>query len=227
MGGVYHSRSVVLAKYYHRYLIHDILETGTYYNDTEKEIKEFGRLKRKYLHYKSDVQNRLTSEISPLFGQKEVLGVHIRGTDYKREFDGHPTYVGIQDYIKEIDKLINGKQYNAIFLATDDQKAVDTIRDKFKTVEFLNFDSFRSDGNVSVAMLDSNRENHKELLGYEVIRDVVALSLCDGFIGNLSMVSLAAQIEAEANNHEFADKVVLTNGINNNDRKLADFERKL
>ena len=104
---------------------------------------------------------------------------------------------------------------------------MDIVRDKFKTIKFLNFNSFRSDGNVSVAMLDSNRENHKELLGYEVIRDVVALSLCDGFVGNLSMVSLAAQIEAEADNHEFVDKIVLTNGINNNDRKLSDFERKL
>ena len=72
-------------------------------------------------------------------------------------------------------------------------------------------------------MLDFNREKHKELLGYEVIRDVVALLLCDGFVGNLSMVSLAAQIEAEANNHEFVDKVELTNGINNNDRKLSDY----
>lgn len=218
---------MVFAKYYHRYLIHDILGTGTYYSDTEKEIKEFGRLKRKYLHYKPDVQMRLTSDIKSLFEQKTVLGVHIRGTDYKRASNGHPTYIGIQDYIKEIDKIINGKHYDSIFLATDDQNAVDVVRDKFKTIKFLNFNSFRSDGNVSVAMLDSNRENHKELLGYEVIRDVVALSLCDGFVGNLSMVSLAAQIEAEADNHEFVDKIVLTNGINNNDRKLSDFERKL
>ena len=201
--------------------------TGTYYNDTEKEIKKFGRLKRKYLHYKPDVQMRLTSDIKSLFEQKTVLGVHIRGTDDKRAFNGHPTYIGIQDYIKEIDKIINGKHYDSIFLATDDQNAVDVVRDKFKTIKFLNFNSFRSDGNVSVVMLDSNRENHKELLGYKVIRDVVALSLCDGFVGNLSMVSLAAQIEAEADNHEFVDKIVLTNGINNNDRKLSDFERKL
>lgn len=69
--------------------------TGTYYNDTEKEIKEFGRLRRKYLHYKPDVQMRLTSEIKSLFEQKTVLGVHIRGTDYKRAFNGHPTYIGI------------------------------------------------------------------------------------------------------------------------------------
>ena len=226
-GGVFRSRSVVFAKYYHRYLIHDILGTGTYYSDTEKEIKEFGRLKRKYLHYKPDVQMRLTSDIKSLFEQKTVLGVHIRGTDYKRAFNGHPTYIGIQDYIKEIDKIINGKHYDSIFLATDYQNAVDVVRYKFKTIKFLNFNSFRSDGNVSVAMLDSNRENHNELLGYEVIRDVVALSLCDGFVGNLSMVSLAAQIEAEADNHEFVDKIVLTNGINNNDRKLSDFERKL
>lgn len=224
--GVFQSRSVVHAKYYHRYLIHQILGTGTYYNDTEREIKEFGRLKSKYLRYLPSIQARLDKEVSELFKQKKVLGVHIRGTDYKREFNGHPIYVGIQDYLMKIDKVL-GEHYDAIFLATDDQNAVNVVREKFKRVELLSFDSFRSDGNVSVAMLKSNRENHKELLGYEVIRDAVALSLCDGFIGNLSMVSLAAQIEAEARDHKFIDKIILTNGINNNSRKLSDFERKL
>ena len=227
MGGVLHSCSVVYAKYYHRYLVHDVLGTGTYYKDTEKEIKEFGRLRRKYLSYSLDIQTRLKADIVSLFSQKKILGVHIRGTDYKREFNGHPVFVEIQDYIREINQVFNNHCYDAIFLATDDQAAVDFIHNKFKSVELLNFNSFRSDGDVSVAMLKSNRENHKELLGYEVIRDVVALSLCSGFIGNLSMVSLAAQIEAEANNHEFIDKIILTNGINNNDKNLSDYEKNL
>ena len=220
------SRSVVYAKSFHCVLAHDILGSGTYYQYTENEIKEFGRLRKKYLHYSDEVGKALKKDIAELFGTKKILGVHIRGTDYKRAFNGHPTYVNVNDYIDTIHKVIE-RDYENIFIATDDQNVLEQIREEFNTINILTFQSFRSSGDVSVAMIKLERQNHGMLLGYEVIRDVVALATCAGFIGSLSMVSLAAQVEAVANNHEFEDKIVLTNGINKNNNHISKYEKQL
>lgn len=220
------SRSVVYADRYQRDLVHNFFGTDTYYCDTDNEIREFGRLRKKYLHYKAEIQGALEKEIQDLFGGKKVLGVHIRGTDYKRAFSDHPTYVSVQDYIASIHKILK-KGYEALFIATDDQNAVNLISEEFKTTEILFFSVFRSKGDISVAMIKSERKNHKVLLGYEVIRDVVALSLCSGFIGSMSMVSLAAQIEAVANDNVYEDKIILTKGINTNSNRIEEFEKKM
>lgn len=210
----------------HREMV-ELVYTGKmdHYGYTEKYMQEMGEIVRKYVVFNertSDYVNKSISEIGIRDGK--VLGIHIRGTDFRGRYNNHPVFVTEQDCFHAIDNLMQKNRYDKIFVATDDQRILDAFLVEYGNQICYYHDVVRGRDNRSVAFSAGNRKNHKYLLGLEVIRDMYTLSMCDGLIAGISQVAICAQINKLARHEAYEDLSILDKGIYHNQR---GFQRKV
>ena len=141
-------------------------------------------------------------------GMNKVVGVHIRGTDMKNDL-GHPMPAPTEKYLDEIDKLLQkDKEIQGIFLATDEKVIVEQFEQYFsgRCKVFTN-DAFRSEvqnvahkTGIHEQKIENPRENHKYLMGVEVLNDAWCLSQCDYLVCGHSNIS---NVVILWNHHQF------------------------
>jgi hypothetical protein len=110
------------------------------------------------------------------------IGIHYRGTDKIRESPRSP----YEKSIEEIDKL-NSQRNLKIYVATDEQAFLDTIKHRYPHVVF--YSTIRS--NNGKCIHENNDHDHFQL-GLEAVIDCLILSKCGLLIrtsSNLSLVS--------------------------------------
>ena len=173
---------------------------------------------RKYIHLNDQVDKQISKDIETLLEDRRTLGVHFRGTDFKENYNSHPVNVKMEQEFNVIDELLEKENYDQIFLATDDKTAIEEFVNKYGNKIRSYQDVFRGTTNVSVAFSHAERQNHHFLLGYEVLRDMLTLSNCDGLVAGISQVSICARIAKKARNEQYHSVVIIDNGKNHNDK---------
>ena len=188
------------------------------YSDS-KALELSSPLIGKYMRLKPEIISDSSSVLECVTGRGgKVLGVHFRGTDYKRGFDRHPVYVDETQTIDEIRKAMDTGKFDAVFVASDDPDIYDSIKEALPEVPVLmHRDVYRSSGNESVAFSKSSRKYHKYLLGYEIARDMYTLSLCDGLVAGKSSVGFMSNLYKHSRNEEYEYMHIIDNGNNSND----------
>ena len=186
-------------------------ENRSGYARSEGFIREMARIAGRYIRCNEIVGKKLSEDVHGLLPQGGILGVHVRGTDYKRAYHGHPVMVTTEDTLQAV-KQIESK-YQRIFLATDDLSTVRQFEETFPGRVSCYNDVIRSDGDETVMKAISDRKDHHYLLGYEVLRDMFTLASCDGLVAGLSQVSLAARIHRRVDGGAYRDEVILDKGI--------------
>lgn len=184
------------------------------YTRSERYLNELARITAGYIRLNSVVKEKMDKEIADLLGEGKTLAAHVRGTDFKQNFNGHPISVGADEFLKATVQTFEEGGYEKVFLATDDSAALKKYRKQFGDKVVFYQDVVRSDGNDTVMHSDIPRENHHYLLGYEVLRDMYTLSVCDGLVAGLSQVSYAARIQKKSTGKEYGDLIILDKGIN-------------
>lgn len=185
------------------------------YGMTEEYITALGDISRKYIRLNKTVGSMIEESLNHTIQDQSVLGVHIRGTDFKKNYNGHPICVGTEEYLRvAMDLMHTNVRYGRIFLATDDAGAIRLFRKEFGDKLVYYEDVTRSDGEETVMKSKSARENHHYMLGYEVLRDMLTLAACQGLVAGLSQVSYSARIQKKSSGQEYADMVILDKGIN-------------
>lgn len=184
------------------------------YVKTDRFLEEMSGVFAKYIKYNSITQNMLERDAKRIEIWKKTLGVHVRGTDFKYNYNGHPVLISPDEYLDKVVQIFSKGIYEQIFLATDDLNALRVFKDYFgsKIVFFDN--TIRAEGMESVMNSAPIRENHHYLLGYEVLRDMDILSRCEGLVAGLSQVSYAARIAKLSRKERYMDEEILTKGIN-------------
>ena len=173
-----------------------------------------GRITSKYLKMNSVVKNIIESEMKFLIPEeKKVLGIHFRGTDFKKNYNGHPISLTLKDYLPEIEKVMQ-KNYDLIFLATDDSDAMEYLRKLYGDKLVYYSDVVRSNKDETVMKSTSDRFNHHYMLGLEVLRDMHTLARCDSLIAGLSQVSIAARIQKSSYGCSYDELIIINKGIN-------------
>lgn len=200
----------------HRELVQLALQGKTYsYGYNDNYLNKMAETVRKYVSFNDSTSAYIDSSFDKLeLGNAKVLGVHYRGTDYRVGYNRHPAFVERQQYFEAIDELIKKNGYDRIFLATDDKQILEDFKERYGT-EILKYfeDTFRSDDTSSVVFKTANREHNKYKLGLEVLRDMITLSRCDGFVSGVSQVSVCARINKLASDESYDDDICLDNGI--------------
>ncbi len=176
---------------------------------------------QKYLQLKPSIKadaSNLLKAVTENGGK--VLGVHFRGTDYKRGYNNHPVFVDEKTTMEEIKKAMDTGRFAAVFLATDDASFYDRVREAMAEILVLiHPDVFRSSGNESVAFCENDRKNHHYLLGFEIARDMYTLSLCNGLVAGKSNVSFLSNLYKHSRNEAYEYMQIIDHGNNSNDNE--------
>lgn len=190
---------------------------GSGYKINSIFINQLAKIAQKYIAINNKLNDELSRDINNVLAGKRTIGVHIRGTDYKQNYNNHPMYVSEDEYIQAIDDLMK-EQYEQIFLATDDQEILDYMVIKYGEKIIYYNDVKRAIGTESVAFSNDERKNNKYMLGVEVFRDMLTLSYCDAIISGVSQVSICAKITKLSRDEQYCDEVELYHGINKNNK---------
>lgn len=219
---VKHSCRVVLSQRVHRNMV-EVVYTGAmnHYQYTDGYLKAMAEIVKKYIKFNNVTWNYINRGLKSLgINNKRILGIHARGADYKKGYDNHPIFIDEKEYYNSIDDLCYDNKYDMIFLATDDSIILKNFIDKYGNKLIYYRDVYRTDKTRSVIFTKEEREQHKYLLGLEVLRDMYTLSLCKGLVAGISQVSICSRINKIARGGDYEDLCIIDKGIHKNGRRF-------
>jgi hypothetical protein len=202
---VYKSKSVILTdNIYHKNFTRLIFED-------EKLIE----LAKKYIRIKPHIYNKYNKFFEKNFKNKKVLGVYLRGGEFKTipNHDYPPTNKQI---IRKIDEIIKNEKIDIIFLSSKEVEHIKLFEKSYKK-NLVYYDSFRSKKDFFTFY---PRDNHRYLLGEEIFCEMLLLSQSDYLIYSLSNVSQAS-IFFNLNKNQ--KRYHIDNGVNYSNRIAARF----
>lgn len=193
------------------------LSNDSLYLQLENHLEEAVKIYRRYIRLRESVRSDIQLDItnSGLYAHFEnIIGVHVRGTDYTARWKGHPVPVTLEEYVTATKQQMAKMHIDEVFLATDDKRAVRCFQAEFG--DHLHFfdDVARGEGEQGVHYLKAERPHHQYRMGYEVLRDVYTLAQCKGFIGGMSQVGFAVRVINMAEFKKFEREQVIDKGIN-------------
>ena len=175
---VYQSKNVILTsnKFYH-YFTYNIDKDQILCNFLQSEIKLKKHILKSY--------NKIISK----FEGKKVLGIHFRGTSYKRSA-GHPLPATKKQMLNITNKLLREEKIDKIFLVTEEKNYLDFYLKYFGDKLIYLKSCYRSNKNDAFKIYPRNFHRYK--MGREAVIETFALSNCDYFVYLCSNVSSAA-----------------------------------
>ena len=185
------------------------------YNSDYDYLQTLARVVGKYLELNRTTRNYIDTDELKLWGSKNmnrVLGIHIRGTDFKAGWENHPLAVYPEEYFPIIDEALK-TQFDYIFLATDDTEYLEMFNKRYGDRLGYYKDVHREAGNVSVAMKSTGNYREHYRNGLEVLRDIYTLSHCGGLVAGKSQVSFCAQLFRLSKGVPFSFIKILDKGI--------------
>ncbi len=218
---MYQSYNVFHAKEIHvsqSFLSREIAGGENGYWMSEKYMERLSEYVKKYIRLNSYTKEYINDNIKQLINGKKTIGVHIRGTDFNNHYNNHPVSVSVEKYLNAVDEILQNDKYEQIFLATDDLRILRQFMDRYGGKLLYYEDVIRTDVNQSVVFSESERENHKYLLGLEVLRDMYTLTACEALVAGVSQVSLMARVFKKSTGCDYRQKIILDGGYykNNN-----------
>ncbi len=206
-------KHLIKSRYVDSQMLFESIQDNVEYLLTEKEILRLGKVFKQYVTFNDETQKRLDSKHLNVLSDQRILGVHIRGTDFRNINKHHPKFIDEQTYFDVIDPALESKQYDGVFLATDDVDLLESFKSRYTDKLYYHQDVFRSDKKENLASQDAQRTKHQYLSGLEVLLDVYTLAHCHGLVAGLSQVSLAARIMNVALAKPYQDTTILSKGF--------------
>ena len=176
----------------------------SYNIDKDKELSELLRNEIKLNKY----LKRIYYKIYKNFKNKNILGIHFRGTSYKRSA-GHPLPATKSQMEVITNKFLNKKNIDYIFLVTEEKNYLDFFKKKYGDKLLYLESSYRSNKNDAFKIYPRNIHRYK--LGREAVLEAMLLSSCKYFIylcSNISSASIGFNIEKNQERYE------IDNGFN-------------
>lgn len=183
------------------------------YEIDQMEIEKLAKMYKKYIRLNHNTNEYVTKNISKCLNKKKTLGIHIRGTDFNIGFVNHPYVISAKEYADIVEKIMNLRKYDQIFLATDDVNTLDYFKNRFGSVLVFYNDTARSNDFVSIHNKVSERHLHFYKLGLEVLRDVYTLASCNSLVCGLSQVAFAAQYIKLSKDEKYEILKIVNRGI--------------
>ncbi len=183
------------------------------YLEKDDDINREVLIWRRYIRYNSQTFFKLSEDSANMLGEKGklILGIHIRGGDYKQHWKNHPVQLEPKDYYDIIDEAIQ-KGFKKIFLATDDQQYLEEFLKRYGDSICFYEDVIRTKDQEGVHSKKYRFENGYRL-GYEALRDMYTLSLCEGLVAGMSHVGTLARIEKQSRGENYQFFRLINKGL--------------
>lgn len=181
----YHSKNVILSRFgteWDKDRIGDIFT-----KDKEKYLPfvELGELYTDSFHMSPGLAQSVQKEKERLSWKNwRILGVLMRGTDFKNCPPRHPVTHDINDVVGNVLKRINSGKYDLVYLATEDSKILQVFRERIGD-KLIYSNQYRTDRHDAPLMkIKFPRENDGYLRGLEYCTVIEMLSACKGIVAN-------------------------------------------
>ena len=185
------------------------------YHPNKEFIEKMGEEASKYLVLKEEVASYIDGFIAEQSIDETTLGVHIRGTDFKKVYRHHPVFIETEDYYPFIEEALSGSNYKNIFLATDDDEILQSFIKHFKNIEIIyTKNTVRGNGVLGIhkmAAFNNAISPYRE--GQNALCDVYSLAACGGLISGVSHVSMFARIIKASKKEIFTYDKILDKGL--------------
>lgn len=182
-------------------------------------VERMAQIYHKYIQLNRRTNDIVETNVRKMLKGRRTLGIHIRGTDFMKEFNGHPVPVTVDEYIDVINEEVGRREYDQIFVATDDARCLKELKKKLPMPLVYYKNVIRGDSDKSVAFERNERKHNNYFLGLEVLRDAYTLAACDSFIGCLSQVDIFVRIIKKSSEQEFDFLKIIDKGVFHNDRR--------
>lgn len=186
------------------------------YNIEDEYMEKMSFLVKKYIHLNDRVERDMKNNRGELFqhvnNMEQVLGIHIRGTDYALHWKNHPNIVTPQDYFPVVDEALS-QGFSYLFLATDDKRYIDCFENRYGSKVLYYRHTYRSDGACNIAFEKNPEDRSAYNRGLDVLRDMYTLAHSGGLIAGLSQVSIIARILCLSMERQYRYIKVLDNGV--------------
>ena len=161
-----------------------------------------------YLKFKDIITNKVDDFCSSNFKDKRVVSLHKRGTDqFTSRGHAGPNVQGLDE--KWLIALVEeySKKHDAVFLATDEHKVYDLLRQKFgdKIISYSTMRSAEGDSRGTHFGHINDTETNKFTLGEEAIIDFLIMSRCSYSLCMKSNLSLLSILMRNDFNYHFID----------------------
>ena len=184
-----------IAGWYYRFFENGIEVNNEYYNETwyaQQRVTGY-KYVSKYFKLRKELKDEVDNIWVELFGEDHnkyfILGVQMRGTDKGAWRRG----VSADEYMEYIVKFMRYyKHRGKIFIATDDQRLYNSIKNDWRVDGWSFDDVVRSQTNIArsnndIAIFEMNV--NKYITGKECLFDVLLLAKCRWFIHSASQVA--------------------------------------
>lgn len=195
-----------------RFLRKDYSQINDYYEWNQEYFQELAEM-QKQIHFKKDVEERMTADIGSVGLDGRTIGVHIRRIMFKNNLRNHPIAVELDDYVSAVKELLKTGKYDKVFLATEETDSLARMEQEFGEKLIYYKDICRNNIGDTFRTAISERERHHYLLGYEILRDIHTLARCQALVAGLSNVSFCAKIIKLSKDEDYLDEIVLDKGI--------------
>lgn len=210
---LYQSKNVCFSTGYQNEYVSNEYNITAYASGDDYEQKLM-RVIQQYIRLRPELLKEFEQDVERIVGNNRILGIHHRGTDYKKGYNWHPVMVSVEQGIEQAEKMLNQYKLNGIFLATDDQEILNKYLSHFGNKISFFSDVMRGSSDISIAFGEKKRECHHYNLGKEVLRDVYVLSKCTCLLSGKSRVSFFANIFNRFNERHYLEYQLLDNGMN-------------
>ncbi|WP_312194487.1 hypothetical protein [Sphingobacterium multivorum] len=141
-----------------------------------------------YVRLNDKTRSYVLDEYKHLLEGKRLLGLLYRGTDYlSLKPKDHPIQPSIESFIEVIERYTNDcEQFDAFYLATDDQKAFIALNERFPNMIIVNKRTYYDSASNArfLAEVSFDRNDDAFLKGLEYLSSIQLLSRCDAIIAS-------------------------------------------
>lgn len=196
-----------------------LLSSQCGYDIEKTTISSLSVIHKKMLSVSELAKVKIADSALPQNKGIRVLGVHVRGTDFKKNFKNHPVYIPPEVYLQKAKEEMIRSKYDKVFLATDEQAIEEMFSQEFGDDLILN-NCYRSKDDTAIHYAQYMDADEKTVIGYDVLLDIYSLAMCSSLIGGKSNVSVMAQVVNKAFFDEYEYCEILDYGINKKGKRL-------
>lgn len=154
---------------------------------SKREYCFWSMLYERYVKLSDSAQKYFDREYNEILKDKadRTLGVLVRGTDYKFA-KGHAVQPDVDEVIIKVRHVMRKRNYQFIYLATEEFAVVERFRKEFKGCVITNrrmyFDQFEFSADLQLNDIKINRDHDSYWRGMEYLSSICLLSKCGGLV---------------------------------------------
>ncbi len=181
----YRSKNVIFSKFGTEWDKERIGDIFGDYKEKYLPFIEIGKLYASFFCVSSVLAERIQNEKERLnWGDKRILGVLMRGTDFNKCPPRHPVIHPINDVINDVLNKMESENYDLVYLATEDSRILNLFRQRIRD-KLIYSKQYRTDQSDRPLMkVKFPRDNDGYLRGLEYCTVIEMLSACNSIVAN-------------------------------------------